>query len=110
MKTKTLWIEFTTFSFKKNFKFKPWLIKSSILFQRNNVTMVTPFYEFGWGPFVFHWTNYNLEKPYTGNYKLDECSCQLNLDILSLKEKIDELSKEISNLENIISLNKRPLK
>lgn len=90
MKTPTLWINFITHSGKRTWKWKPWFIKSQIVFVRGGKAWLAPFWEIGWGCFVFHWTGYSHEKVYKGNY-VDEHECPSEL----MQGRINELEHAI---------------
>lgn len=90
MKTKTLGIDFVTHGRKRKWQWKPWFIKSQIIYGRDDKTWLAPFWELGWGCLVFHWTGYDFEKEYTGTYKeTHECPAEL------MQERINELENAI---------------
>lgn len=90
MKTKTLWIDFITHSRKRSWKWKPWFIKSQMIYGRGGKTWLAPHWELGWGCLVFHWTGYSHETEYKGTYKDDhECPAEV------MQERINELEHAI---------------
>jgi hypothetical protein len=89
MKTKTLWINFITHHRKRTWQWKPWFLRSQVIFGRDGRTWLAPHWELGWGPLVFHWTSYNSEKEYKGNYKEHECPAEL------MQDRINELENAI---------------
>lgn len=90
MKTKTLWIDFVTHARKRTWQWKPWFIKSQIVYARGGKTWLAPHWEIGWGPLVFHWTGYDHEKEYTGAYQ-NEHECPADL----MQVRINELENAI---------------
>lgn len=89
MKTKTLWIDFITHAKKASWKWKPWRVRSQIVFTQDKKTWLAPHLELGWLFLVIHWTGYDYKKE--SNIKYDEHECPKDL----MQERINQLENAI---------------
>jgi len=89
-----MWIEFITHE-KFNWKWKPWFLKSHMVYTQGEVAWIAPIWEWGWFCFVFHWKAYNLKKVYKGTYTEHECPADL------MQERMNELEAAIRSHKRI---------
>jgi hypothetical protein len=97
MKTRTLWVNFITHARARTWRWKPWFLKSSIIYGRGGDTYTAPHWELGWLFLVFHWTGYSHEKKHRPS-KFAEHECPSDL----MQEYINELSDRNNKLEAAI--------
>ena len=83
-----MWIEFITHE-KFRWKWKPWFLKSHMVYTLGDVAWIAPLWECGWLCFVFHWKAYNLKKIYKRAYAEHECPADI------MQERINELESAI---------------
>lgn len=90
MKTRTLWINFITHERKRNLRWKPWFLRTNMVYDLGGKSWLAPMWEIGWLFFVFHWTAYNLKKEYKHSpISYHECPEEL------MQERINELEGAI---------------
>lgn len=93
MKAKTLRIDLITHDRKRLWQWKPWFIKSHIVYEQGGKAYLAPMWETGWLFLVFHWTAYDKKVEYKDKYSYHECPAEL------MQERINELETIIYNLK-----------
>lgn len=91
MKTSRLWIQFIVHSFKHQWRWKPSLVKTQIIFNSGSKMWLVPHLEFCWLFLVLYWTSYSKKTEYKGNSCEDDCSIEM------LQDRINVLEKAIKN-------------
>jgi len=86
-KTQTIRINLITHDRKRKWSWKPWFIKSHIVYGLGGKAYLAPMWELGWLFLVFNWTAYNLKKEYKSAHIEHECPEEL------MQERINELEE-----------------
>lgn len=91
MKTRRLWAHFIVHSFKREWVWKPTLLRSQTIFNSGSKMWLAPHLEFCWLFLVLQWTFYSRKKEYKGNYFEHECPAE------AMQDRINVLENAIRN-------------
>ena len=93
-KTSKLIINFIKPKYKSSWVLIPYKFVSQVIYNFKEKMVVSPTFEFGWLFFIVSYTNYNIQKEYSGSYYEPEYEADL------LQNRINELESAIKKHRN----------